>query len=153
MGRIYKEIAIMKFFMSSESDSRYDNFGESLRKVRNDIERQVINALGGNDYGKDVESLGIIPIIIKFDEQMEKEGWFKERVLFKRKQRDADLRLRINYDKFVKGNDDKKKLLLIDNIIKCIEALSKKAKDFNAEKLIADILSLFNLRKEDLSAL
>ena len=143
----------MKFFMSSESDSRFDDFEESLRKVHNEIERQIKNALEGNDYGSGVETFGIIPIIIKFDEQMEKDGWFRERVLFQRKQKSADLRLRINYDKFVKGNDETKKLLLIDNIVKSIEAFSKRAKNFKAEKLINDILQLFNIKKEDLSAL
>jgi hypothetical protein len=143
----------MKFFMSSESDSRFDDFGESLRKVHNEIERQIKNALEGTDYGSGVESFGIIPIIIKFDEQMEKDGWFKERVLFQRKQKAADLRLRINYDKFVKGNEETRKLLLIDNIVKSIEAFSKRTKDFKAEKLIQDILSLFSVTREDLSAL
>jgi hypothetical protein len=147
------ENIIMKFFMSSESDSRYDDFEESLRKIHNEIEKQVKNALEGNDYGNDIEQFGIIPIIIKFDEQMEKDGWFKDRVLFKRKKKEADLRLRINYDKFVKGNEETRKLLLIDNIIKSIEALSKKAKDFKAEKLSNDILQLFNVKKEDLTAL
>ena len=38
----------------------------------------------------------------------------------------------------------------MDNIIKSIEALSKKTKDFKAEELISDILSLFDLKREDL---
>ena len=85
---------------------------------------------------------------------MEKEGWYKEKVQFKKKKKDADIRLRIDYDKFAKGDENTKKLLIIDNVIKSIRELSKKAKnDFNAKQLEDDILSLFDLKVEDLEKL
>lgn len=85
---------------------------------------------------------------------MEKEGWFKERILFKKAKNQGDIRLRVNYDKFVKGDDNTKKLLLIDNVIKSIRELSKKIKSgFNAKQLEYDILKLFNLTIVDLEKL
>ena len=140
----------MIFFMSSEFDGRFDDFEEPFRIVQNDIEEKIKANLENNDYGKDVEDFGIIPIIMKFGDEMDGEVWYKERLLFKKKKKEADIRLRIDYDTFVKGDNQTKKLLLIDNIIKSIEALSKKTKDFKAEELISDILSLFDLKREDL---
>ena len=140
----------MIFFMSSEFDGRFDDFEEPFRIVQNDIEEKIKANLENNDYEKDVEDFGIIPIIMKFGDEMDGEVWYKERLLFKKKKKEADIRLRIDYDTFVKGDNQTKKLLLIDNIIKSIEALSKKTKDFKAEELISDILSLFDLKREDL---
>lgn len=138
----------MKFFMSSESDGRYDDFEEPLRIISNEIEDTIKPFIEERSYGEDVTDISIISVIIKPD--LAKEGWFKERVLFKRKAKDADLRLRIDYDKFVKGNDETKRLLLIDNIMKSIEKLSVKTKDFDSKKLQEDILSILNVTWEEL---
>ena len=140
--------------MSSESDSRYENFEESLRIISNKIELQIKNFIKDKFYGNEIKDLSIIPIIIKFDENMEKEGWFKEKITFKKAKNQGDIRLRVNYDKFVNGDENIKKLLLIDNVIKSIRELSKKAKnDFNAKQLENDILKLFNITLNDLEKL
>ena len=141
----------MKFFMSSESDGRYDNFEEPLRKISNEVESVIKGCIKDKDYGSEVEDFAVICIIIKFDKQMEAEGWFKERRLFKRKAKEADMRLRVDYDKFVKGDDTVKRLLLIDNVIRSVQELGKLAKkDFRAEELQEDILRVFNLSLRDL---
>ncbi|MHC4926792.1 MAG: Imm44 family immunity protein, partial [Planctomycetota bacterium] len=103
----------MIFFMSSESDRRFDDFEEPLRRIRNEIEEKIKKYIENKDYGNEVSELSIIPIIVKFNKQMEEEGWFKERKLFKRKSKDADVRLRIDYDRLVNGNNNVKKMLLI----------------------------------------
>jgi hypothetical protein len=140
--------------MSSESDNRYVDFQDDLSRISNEIENKIKNYVVDKEYGTELEDIGVIPIIIKFNEEMEKEGWFKERVLFKKSKKDADIRLRIDFDKFVKGDTEKKKLLLIDNVIRSVRAISKKAKkDFRAHELEADILKLFNLTAKDLEAL
>ena len=57
--------------MSSESDSRYDNFEDALHIVSNDVETKIKNYLQDKSYGSEIEDISIIPIIIKFDKQME----------------------------------------------------------------------------------
>ena len=144
----------MDFFMTYEIDSRYNNFGDILRKIGNDIEVKIKNFLKEKNYGTEIQDLSIIPIIIKFNEQMEKEGWFKEKITYKKSKNQADIRLKINYDKFVNGDEITKKLLLIHIIIKSIRELSKKAKNnFKANELEEDILKLFNLTISDLEKL
>ena len=56
--------------------------------------------------------------------------------------------------KFVNGDEVLKKMLLIDNVIKSIRALSNKVKkDFNANEMENDILELFNLTNIDIENL
>ncbi len=144
----------MDFFMSAETDSRHDSFGDEFRRIRKEINDALKDFLRDKSYGNEIQDLSVIPIIIKFDEQMEKEGWFKEKITFKKVLNQGDVRLRIDYDKFVKGDDNTKKLLLIDNVIKSIRALSQKAKnDFDAKQLEDNILKLFNLTITDLENL
>jgi len=137
--------------MSTESDGRFDDFSESLRLIRNDIERRIKEAIEDNTYSREIDDIAIIPIIIKFDPTMEKEGCFKERRLIKRKSKVADMRLRIDYDKFVQGDEERRKLLIIGNIIQSIKEISRKVKDFKGKELEKDILAIFNLSEEDLS--
>jgi hypothetical protein len=81
-------------------------------------------------------------------------GFFKERKLIKRKTREADIRLRTDFDKFYTADYTKKRLLFVDNIIRSIRVIGEKSKsDFNSEKLIADILKVFNINEEDLVGL
>ena len=83
---------------------------------------------------------------------MEEEGWFKERVLYRKNSGETDVRLKIDYDAFVKGNGDIKKLLLVANVIYSIRRLSEKIKTgFESKKLEDDILNLFNYKKENLA--
>ena len=141
----------MDFFMSSESDSRFDNFEEILREIRGDISRQLKDFLKDKNYGNGLSDISIMPIIIKIDENMEKEGLFKNRILYKQKSKEADIRLRINYDKFINGDKQVKRLLIIENIINSIREISKKVKEeFNAKKMEEDILNLFKLSIDDL---
>ena len=141
----------MKFFMSAEYDGRYDDFDKSLRESQNSIEKIIKDLIENRSYGGAVKNFSVIPIVIKFDPKMEKEGWFEDRVLFKKKSGEADIRLRVDYERFVKGDDEIKKKLLIENVIRSIRELGKKIKDgFDVVSFEADILRAFGYRYEDL---
>jgi hypothetical protein len=143
----------MRFSMSFESDARYDDFEDALVRIYEDVGRRVRDYMKDRSYGSEIEFIGVIPIIIKFDDQMEKEGWFRERVYLNKRNKSADIRLRIDYDRFVHANDSMKRLLVIDNAVKSIRAIAKEAKkDFRARELEEDILRLFGLTLEDLAA-
>lgn len=73
-------------------------------------------------------------------------GFFKERKLFKRKSKEADFRLRIDYETFLSADYATRKILIIRNIFQSIRILGEKAKsDFNAIKLEKDILQIFDI--------
>lgn len=130
----------MDFFMSGEIQGDID---EIYREIRNDI-GEKLKPLRNKDYGSELISISIIPIIVT--PELEEAGFFKERKLFKRKEKDADYRLRIDYEKFINSDSDSQKLLVIKNIIDCMRSLGKKAKkDFDALSLERDILQLLDL--------
>ena len=82
---------------------------------------------------------------------MENAGWYKERKLFKRKNKSTDFRLRIDYDDFCQGNDENRMKLIIRNIIDSVRVLDSRAtKDFDGEVLECDILNLFKYQYSDL---
>ncbi|SHI17478.1 Imm44 family immunity protein [Desulfosporosinus lacus] len=140
----------MEIFMSGEIDT---TISEAFREIRNEI-KQKLKILEVNDYGNAVQNLGIIPIIVNLEPELESAGFFKERKLYKKKTKDADYRLRIDYESFLNANYEKKKLLIIKNVVDCIRLLGKKVKkDFAAEQLENDVLCLFGIAKEEIDLL
>ena len=112
-----------------------------------------------NNYGDEFVSIAIIPIIMP-----EKDHeFYPERKLIKRKSKEADIRLFVDYNKFTQGSfsfDDKEKaqkydhirrLLLIKNIIDSIMVVeSRKKGNFQGVKLIKDIMQALNVTYDDL---
>ena len=112
----------------------------TIELTRNEIDRKL-NCLENNDYGFEFVDIGIIPIIIDPKRGLFEAGFFRERKLIKRKAKEADIRLKTDFIKFQAGDDNIKRLLLIDNIVRSIRVIGEKSKsDFNAEKLISDII-------------
>ena len=102
-----------------------------------------------NNYGTEFISICIIPTCVSSG-MLEALGW-KERTLIKRKAREADIRLLINCEEFVKATPEMQRLIYIKTLIDSIEVIQQKSKgDFNGEKLIADILVALDVKKDDL---
>jgi hypothetical protein len=136
--------------MSGETDGQISN---EYRIVRNEIELKL-KQLESNDYGSEFVDIGIIPIIIDPKRGLFEAGFFKERKLVKRKTKEADIRLRTDFDKFYAADNNNKRLLLVDNVIRAIRVIGEKSKvDFNSEKLISDILQIFNISEKELADL
>ncbi len=105
-----------------------------------------------NNYGEEFEDIGVIFTCID-NEFWENMQW-KERRLVSRKRKEADIRLRIDYDRFINSSYEIKRLLVIDNIVKSIEVVISKSKgDFKGEQLINDILKALEVDKDDLNRL
>lgn len=97
-----------------------------------------------NNYGREFRVVSIIPTCVD-DVYWTALGW-KERVHISRKKREADIRLKINYNQFICATPEIKRLMFIDIVIKSINILQTKAKeDFNGKKLVDDILNAFNV--------
>ncbi|PGA61635.1 dihydrolipoamide succinyltransferase [Bacillus pseudomycoides] len=134
----------MDFFMTCEIDKtvKYSDV-----KLIIEVEK-TLKKLENNHYGNEIESISIIPIIIEIIPELEDASFFKERKLFKRKNKEADMRLRINIETFLNADRARKKLLIVKNVIECVRILGTKAKkDFDAERLENDILNLFEVEK------
>lgn len=99
----------------------------------------------------EIEELNIIPIIVKLSKEIEDTGRHKERKLLKSKSKSADFRLRIDYDDFCHGTDEKRTRLILRNIINSIRTLDSRAiKDFEGKILQRDILNLYDYKYSEL---
>lgn len=128
--------------MSSEVQS---DISEAFQVAQKEVEL-AIKKLEDNNYGDSVEELSIIPIVVDLSPELEEAGFFKERVKFSRKNKETDIRLRIDYDTFCKADKETQKKLIIKNMIDSIRMLQLKVKKgFDGTALEADILKLFNL--------
>lgn len=132
----------MRFFLSGELEG---DIAEEFINIISEIGSEL-EGLNSNDYGSEVEEIAIIPIVAKITPEYEDAGFFKERKLFKRKSKEADFRLRIDYETFLSADYATRKILIIRNIIRSIRRLGERAKsDFNAIKLEQDILQVFDI--------
>ncbi|MDE7550268.1 dihydrolipoamide succinyltransferase [Bacillus anthracis] len=132
----------MRFFLSGELEG---DIAEEFINIISEIGSEL-EGLNSNDYGSEVEEIAIIPIVAKITPEYEDAGFFKERKLFKRKSKEADFRLRIDYETFLSADYATRKILIIRNIIRSIRILGERAKsDFNAIKLEQDILQVFDI--------
>ena len=135
----------------------YQTAGNLFIQAKQEIDIGI-KAVAKNDYGEEFKSMAVIPIIMPKDLHEK----FRERRLIKRKTFEADIRLFVDFEKFVKGKWDVKKepyrterkLLLVKNIVNSIMVVeSRKKGDFQGEKLIHDILQALDVRREDLEKL
>lgn len=145
----------MYLFFSGEIG---DIDGEEFRLLRNEIvaslhfitDREKEAELMKDDtYGSEIQSIGIISMILspRFDVH-------KERRLIRFKEKNADIRLKIDYQKYQTAGHQGKKFLLTKNIVDSIMVIEKRKKDdFQGERLIEDILKALNVSREELNEL
>lgn len=105
-----------------------------------------------DNYGTEFRLISVIPTCLD-DQFWEASGW-KERKQIWRKKREADIRLRMDYDRFVRETPENQRLMFIDIIVKSIQAVQGKSKgDFRGNELIADILKALNITQDQLDQL
>ncbi|EMO54260.1 hypothetical protein LEP1GSC172_3688 [Leptospira noguchii] len=57
----------MKFFISSEIDGRFNqNVPDKFRRIRKSVESILNKHFLDKDYGANIQSIGVIPIIIPY---------------------------------------------------------------------------------------
>ena len=127
--------------MSAEVDvSIHDVFS----KFQNQIKKKLQELLAQNYDSNAIEKIAIIPTIMspKF------AGFLtKERKLFSWKRKTADIRLKIDYQKFIEADDEEKKQLILQNILEAIRIVKAKVKKgFDGDRLEADIKKLFSIK-------
>jgi hypothetical protein len=129
----------MTFFFSGELDHR---IYEAYRPARTCVEGRLNALCQGRDYGEAVTKIAIVPMILG-SEFLEGKS---ERRLWQRKQRTADYRTIIDFEKFKTANEAERERLLLMNTVAAIQDLQKKVgKHFRGDDLLADISTEFGL--------
>ncbi|EMY05524.1 hypothetical protein LEP1GSC029_3717 [Leptospira interrogans str. 2002000626] len=73
----------MEFFISSEIDGRFSqNVPDKFRRVRKNVGSILNKHFLDKDYGANIKSIGVIPILIRTD----LKEFYKERKLYQKKQ-------------------------------------------------------------------
>lgn len=140
----------MKFYFSAEYSGAV---GTKIRFLLNNILRKIEDYLLEKSYGEEIIGLTAIPIIV--DEEFSD---VKERKYISRKERESDVRLKINYDEFLQGNYEQCCELVYENCIKSFnyvyeKSLKRRGGDFHKyyEILINDFTYYFNFLKNSVS--
>lgn len=125
----------MKIFLSAETESPAANLWFNLHK---EINRRL-DSLTTEYYGDELISIGIISIILS--EKYFVDGGYPERRIFSKKNKEADIRLRINFNEFVKATPNRRREIYVNHIIDAIDCLRfKVSKDFSFDKLMNDVI-------------
>ena len=136
----------MRFFISGELDQAV---AEEWRSVALDLERTLNGSLQDRDYGPAIKKIALISVIMG-------PGWSLEipdRRLFQRKQAAADYRTRIDFEAFRSGSLEKRRRLIVENLINAVADLSRKAgREFDGQRLVGDILRVCGYSPEDVAS-
>ena len=146
----------MRLFLTVEGQNATNN---GLAKICYELQNQLDFITNKNrclesvdNYGKEFELISIIPSCVS-EELWNALGW-KERVQIWRKKKEADVRLRIDYECFIKANSEEQRLMFIDVIIKSIKkVIERSVGDFKGEELISDIFDALNVESNELDKL
>ena len=110
----------MHLFLTIEAQNANRNgLADILREVTKELSFVTDKDIGLEDvdnYGKEFKSIAIIPSCVD-DDFWRALGW-KERVQIWRKKGEADIRLRMDYDRFITEDDTNKKIMFVEIIIK-----------------------------------
>ena len=140
----------MKLFLSSETAFKAN---EPFGKV-SEVVWQKLKAFEKADpldetYGSEFNDIGIITMVL--GGSLEDTP---ERRLIRFKQKSADIRLKIDYERFISSDENTQTLLYVKNIVDSIMVIEQRKKgDFNGTKLIADILSALGVSREQIDSL
>lgn len=78
------------------------------------------------------------------------EGGYKERKLYKRKTKEADIRLRIDYNEFIHASEEERLNIYNNHIVQSIRTLQKKlGPDFDYSKLEEDVKQALCMRENN----
>lgn len=136
----------------NSSETGLDVIFYDVKKQLSFITNKENNLQDVDNYGNEFREIAIIPTCVE-PSTWEGLGW-KERNYVWRKKREADVRLRMDYERFASETPENKRLLFVDVIVKSIKALQTKSKgDFRGDALIADILDALSVTPEQLSNL
>ena len=129
----------MDIFLSAELDSLASSRWFPLQKEF----RRKLSCLEQKFYGDELTSVAIISIIM--DPKYFEDGGYKERILYRRRTSEADVRLRIPWKEFVFSKPDLRRKIYINHILESIEVLrTRVGSQFKLDELKKDIYLLLN---------
>lgn len=122
----------MKLWFSGET---FVDIDEAYSQIRKEIEKEVNAGISKKSYGKGLKSWDVIPIILP----KSLRATFPEVAKYRKKDRDAEFRLFINYTKFKKGTKQEQRQLLLDFLRRTLDYMEQwNIEDFDVAALRRD---------------
>jgi len=147
----------MYLFLSCEAQSPataaiailMKEFNTKLNFVTNrDVDLKSID-----NYGTEFNDIGIIVTCISKEWLLNMDN-YKERKLVRRKAKEADIRLQMDFELFIQENSENQRLMYLDTIIKSIRVIQERSKgDFRGNELVNDILKALDVDPAKLQVL
>ena len=126
------------FFLSSESEAPAAYL---INKLCILVEPEL-NCLNLNKYGDEINKIFIISVVLKRDTI---ENGVKERRLFSRKTKEADIRLFIDFDGFVKASPRERYKIYVSHIFECMDVIKLKvSKNYQIDFLVQDMKKILS---------
>lgn len=130
---IYREKRFL--FFSTEAK---DSAAHLIMRILSPTEKAFSELSRGLSFTDALDSIGIIPVCVPQD--MIDNGFGKERKYVSLKNRYADIRLRIDYERFITASQEDRVSICRSTVKKSIDYIAAKDKTFNSE-LFFEILS------------
>lgn len=146
----------MQLLLSIEAQNCTENgLAKILKETINELSfltNEQIASEDQNNYGTEFQQIAIIPSCVD-DRFWDALGW-KERKQIWRKKGEADIRLRMDYDRFINETPKNQRLLFLDIIVNSIQIVQERSRgDFRGDALIRDILLTMNVSEKELQQL
>lgn len=125
-------------FFSTEAEIPAGYF---IVKILAPIAKKFNNLYDSKRYSDKIDSICIVAICTSL--RLQNEGFYKERKYISYKKRYADIRLRLDYEKFLSSSDDERKAMCFNLVLEAIQIIQKKLPDFNGNLLSKDIASFW----------
>jgi len=123
----------IKFWMSGEIQSEV---GDCYRQAQNTIEAVLNQCVGVRNYGEGLKEWAYIAIILKPDI----DKYYPEVKRYRKKKREVEFRLKINYKKFLKGNAETHLRLVAESVLRSFSLMREmNIKKFDLERLTKDV--------------
>ena len=144
----------MKMFLTIEAQNVTRNgLSDILREVNCELSfvtNQNAALENENNYGLEFRVISIIPSCVD-DSYWNALGW-SERLKIWRSKKEVDVRLRMDYNRFINETKQNQKIMFVDIIAKSIRLImNRSVGDFKGEELITDILKATKISAQDLN--
>jgi hypothetical protein len=128
----------MEFFLGAEAEAP----AATILSKFNQVVKQGLRKLSDTTYGEELSSIAIVTILLRADKY---EDGFAERMLFQRKQKSADIRLRIDFELFMRSTPVERYDIYREHILSSIETLRRKVSgQFDFDALVEDVTSILS---------
>lgn len=124
------------FFTNTSSGS----FGKKAAEIYMPIEAIIKSEFSERDYGAGLREWFLMFVLLS----PETPGHgAPERVMYKKKAKDLDLRLNLDFEKFKTGDSESRRQLIVGCMLRSLDIMvDKKIPDFDAESLRSDFSAI-----------